>query len=81
MPGRTPAVATAAARPNSKCTTACDQVVAELQPMFSQLSMEGNLTANFINQQQIMTWLKTAEMQTIVSRPSLKGIHSLVIKT
>jgi hypothetical protein len=49
--------------------------------MFNQLNMEGNLTAIVITQQQIMAALKTAAMQTIVSRSSLKGVYGLVIKT
>jgi hypothetical protein len=74
-------MATAAAGPKSKCSAAYDQVVAAPQPMFSQISMEGNLTAIVITQHQIMAGLKTAAMQTIVSRPSLKGVYGLVIKT
>jgi len=58
-----------------------DQVVAEPQPKFSQLNMEGNLNAIVITKHQIMAGLKTAAMQTIVSRPSLKSVYGLVIKT
>jgi hypothetical protein len=74
-------VATAAAGPNTKCSAAYDQVVAAPQSMFSQLSMEGYLTAIVITHHLIMAGLKTAGMQTIVSRPSSKGVYGLVIKT
>jgi hypothetical protein len=81
MSVKTPAVATATVGPNIKCIAAYDQVVAAPQLMFSQISMEGNLTAIVITQHQIMAGLKTAAMQTIVSRSSLKGVYGLVIKT